>query len=206
MIIKVCGMREADNIRQVDGLAIDLIGFLFYEGSPRFSAHRPEYLPLSTKRVGVFVNESETVIGEKIEEYGLHFVQLHGTESPDFCARIQSYGVGVIKAFPIGSTDDLPQTAGYTSCCDLFLFDTPTKAHGGSGLSFDWDLLRLYQGPIPFLLSGGIGPDDATRVSDFYHPLCRGIDINSRFEISPGLKNISLLKSFLKNVNKNRHE
>ena len=204
-LIKVCGMREAENIREVEALGIDLMGFIFWPKSSRYVSERPAYLPTRCKRVGVFVNEDAETIRKIAEDYALDYIQLHGHESPDFICRLRSLcgdSIATIKAFNIATTEDLEATKPYEGIVDYFLFDTKGKSVGGNGEKFDWSVLADYVGETPFLLSGGIGPDDAERVRTFNHPKCIGIDLNSRFELSPALKDINKLKSFLEKVKK----
>ena len=199
-IIKVCGMRDADNIRAVEQLGIDWMGFIFYERSGRYVSERPAYLPTSVKRVGVFVDAAIDTVGAKIAEYALDFVQLHGNESADYIRRLRSTycpSVGVIKAISIETAADLRRHELYDGTVDFFLFDTRCTTVGGSGRHFDWSVLDGYDGSVPFLLSGGIGPDDAGHISTFRHPKLAGIDLNSRFESSPALKDIIKLKQFI---------
>ena len=198
--VKVCGMREAENIREVEALGIDLMGFIFWPKSSRYVSERPAYLPTQCKRVGVFVNEDIKQVKRIAEEYSLDVIQLHGSESPDYIRQLGSVcgdTIATVKAFNIATAADLDATKSYEGIVDYFLFDTKTPIPGGSGVQFDWSLLADYVGQTPFLLSGGIGPDDAERVKTFQHPKCIGIDLNSRFEISPGLKDVEKLKKFL---------
>ena len=199
MMIKVCGMREADNIREVEALGIDMMGFIFWPKSSRYVSQRPDYLPKRVKRVGVFVDEDPEQVRRLAGEYGLDFIQLHGKESPSYILQLR--GLHVIKAFNISTAEDLLQTQPYEGLVDYFLFDAKGKSVGGNGEKFNWDVLDAYQGSTPFLLSGGIGPDDATRVNAFCHPKCIGIDLNSRFELAPGLKDVTKLKEFMSNLN-----
>lgn len=206
-LIKVCGMRDARNIREVEHLGIDIMGFIFWEPSRRFVARKPDYLP-SCARAGVFVDAPQDYILNKVREFGLNYIQLHGHETPAFCRdlkqALQQNGlsaVSLIKAFNIAQKDDLAATTDYSESCTLFLFDTKTPLPGGSGKQFDWQILDSYQGSTPFLLSGGIGPEDYDRLKQFHHPLCRGIDLNSRFEVEPALKDVARLEYFLKQWN-----
>ena len=202
-MIKVCGMREAENIRAVEALGIDLMGFIFWPKSSRYVNERPAYLPTQCKRVGVFVNASIEEIMQKVQDYALDYIQLHGSESPEYAQRLRSvYGdsVAVIKAFNIATKEDLEATKSYEDLADYFLFDTKAQLPGGSGQQFDWSVLADYVGETPFLLSGGIGPDDAERVKAFNHPKCVGIDLNSKFEVEPALKDIQKLKTFLEQL------
>lgn len=198
--VKVCGMRDAENIREVEALGIDLMGFIFWPKSSRYVSERPAYMPQTAKRVGVFVNEDIKQVKRIAEEYSLDVIQLHGSESPDYIRQLGSVcgdTIATVKAFNIATAADLDATKSYEGIVDYFLFDTKTPIPGGSGVQFDWSLLADYVGQTPFLLSGGIGPDDAERVKTFQHPKCIGIDLNSRFEISPGLKDVEKLKKFL---------
>lgn len=197
-LIKVCGMRQAENIREAEALGIDWMGFIFWPKSSRYVAERPTYLPTRCKRVGVFVDEQIEQVRHVAEDYALDIIQLHGNESPEYVRTLA--GHTLIKAFNIATADDLSQTRPYEGIVDLFLFDTKGRAVGGNGEKFDWTVLNAYQGATPFLLSGGIGPDDAGRIRAFRHPRCIGIDLNSRFEVSPAFKDVDLLREFVKNI------
>lgn len=199
-MVKVCGMREAGNIREVEALGIDLMGFIFWPKSSRYVAEPLSYLPTNVKKVGVFVDASPEDILQHVHDYGLDIVQLHGHESPDLAQTIALEGIKVIKAFNIATPDDLLQTQPYQGIVDFFLFDTKAHLPGGSGEQFDWSILDYYVGETPFLLSGGIGPGDADRVKLFRHPRCVGIDLNSRFELSPALKDVNQLREFINKI------
>ena len=204
MIIKVCGMREAENIREVERLGIDLMGFIFWPKSSRYVSKCPDYLPQQVKRVGVFVDEDPEEVKRQADNYSLDYIQLHGHETPEVISYLRTSAPpppGIIKAFNIATEEDLSQTLPYEGLVDLFLFDTKGQSVGGNGEKFNWDVLQAYHGETPFLLSGGIGPDDAAQVNAFRHPKCIGIDLNSRFELSPGLKDIAKLKEFICNLN-----
>ena len=198
MIIKVCGMRDAQNIRDIESLGVDWIGMIFWPKSKRYVAEVPSYLPGHLKKVGVFVDSTLDDILQHISDYQLDIIQLHGQESPDFAKALKPHTI--IKAFNIEKADDLLQTEKYESIADYFLFDTKGKMVGGNGEKFDWSVLTAYQGKTPFLLSGGIGPEDAGSVKSFHHPRCIGIDLNSRFESEPGFKDINQLKTFINNI------
>ncbi len=198
MIIKVCGMREAENIREVEALGIDLIGFIFWEKSSRYVSKRPAYLPTKCKRVGVFVDEDIESVKRIADDYALDYIQLHGHESSDYCAQLQ--GLHLIKAISVSSRNDIATYKTYEGLVEYFLFDTKCPSVGGSGQQFDWSVLSAYDGSTPFLLSGGIGPDDAERIKSFHHPQCIGIDLNSRFELAPGLKDVIKLQAFIKEL------
>ncbi len=199
MIRKVCGMRESGNIREVEALGIDWMGFIFWAHSARNVSLKPDYLPSRCKRVGVFVNAPISFIREKVRDFGLDILQLHGGEDEDFIRQLRSElpSLLIVKALNVAHKEDLEQSERYEGLCDFFLFDTKAEKVGGNGKSFDWDILHNYKGTTPFLLSGGIGPDDKERLRAFHHPQMAGIDLNSRFEIRPAVKDIHLLKSFL---------
>ena len=196
LVIKVCGMREADNIHEVEALGVDWLGLIFWPKSSRYVSERPDYLPQHAKRVGVFVDEAVDTVKKKADAYALDLIQLHGSESPDYIRALKA-SCSIIKAFSIATADDLEQTKDYEGLVDYFLFDTKGPSVGGNGVQFNWDVLKDYHGQTPFLLSGGIDPDDAERIQAFHHPQCIGIDLNSRFELSPGLKDINKLKQFI---------
>lgn len=231
MIIKVCGLRETENIREVSKLSVDLLGFIFWPESPRFvrmissqagiipdyseerlkSAKANETAGTSSSRdisrVGVFVDDMPQNIVTRVYNYRLDYVQLHGNESPTMIENLRRTlepdikpGIKIIKAFGIEKPEDLNQCDAYEGLTDLFLFDTKTPAKGGSGKPFDWTVLSDYHGHTPFLLSGGIGPDDVEKIKSFRHPLFAGIDLNSRFETEPGVKDISKLKTFIQDI------
>ena len=191
-------MMDTENIRKVEALGIDLMGFIFWPKSSRYVRERPAKLPTQCKRVGVFVDEDIDTVKRIANEYALDFLQLHGHESPEYCAQL--HGFHLIKAISVSGVDDIATYKAYMGHVDYFLFDTKCLSVGGSGQQFDWNVLSAYDGETPFLLSGGIGPDDAKRLKTFQHPKCIGIDLNSRFEIAPGLKDIDKLKQFLEQL------
>jgi phosphoribosylanthranilate isomerase len=200
MKIKVCGMRDPHNMAQIARIKPDYMGFIFYAPSPRFVGDlSPEALQGLTpdiRRIGVFVNAPEAYVLEMAERYRLDGVQLHGSESPDLCARIrQNYPV--IKAFGVASEADLRAVDDYAGVCDLFLFDTKTPAHGGSGQAFDRRILSAYTGQTPYLLSGGICEADAASLATWDDAHCVGVDINSRFESAPGVKSAEAVERFI---------
>ncbi len=197
-------MREADNIRQVEALGIDWLGFIFWPKSSRFVHERPAYLPANAKRVGVFVDADIEVVRETAAAYCLDIIQLHGKESPSYIKQLRSlcsdHVAVIVKAFNIATPEDLKQTEPYEGITDYFLFDTKAKMVGGNGTQFDWTVLNDYQGNTPFILSGGIGPDDAEKVKAFHHPMLAGIDLNSRFETVPAHKDVNLLRTFIETI------
>ena len=198
MIIKVCGMRDTRNIGEVDDLCPQWMGFIFWPKSSRFVSQKPDCMPAYAQRVGVFVDENVERVKQTAADFSLGIIQLHGKEPPEYADGLRKWKV--VKAFNIAAADDLEQTRRYEGHADYFLFDTKAQLAGGNGLKFDWDVLRKYQGHTPFLLSGGIGPDDAERVKAFQHPRCAGIDLNSRFETAPGLKDVNKLREFIKKI------
>ena len=279
-LIKVCGMRDAQNIREVAALGVNLIGLIFYPKSPRYvesissdagiipdySSLTPDPLPEGEGRnmldkqlkaeetkgetrnkqpvsaqlkstqskapfnkvttplslgeghggeaaipkfVGVFVDDMPQNIVTAVYNYHLSYVQLHGDESPVMIDNLRRTlvpdivpQIKIIKAISVSSAEDLKRCEQYEGHADLFLFDTKCKGYGGSGQKYDWSVLEAYTGQTPFLLSGGIGPDDIDRLRDFHHPQCVGIDLNSKFETAPGMKDINLLQNFLHQLNK----
>lgn len=196
-------MREPDNIREVEALEINWMGFIFYPRSPRYVSGKPAYLPKRVKRIGVFVDATSEEIGRTIEEFHLDGIQLHGHETPAECQAIRTVCAYVnpelllIKALHLNKESDVRQANLYDNICNFILFDTPSSRFGGSGTTFDWNLLAAYCGQTPFILSGGIGIHSLTALSLFHHPKWAGIDLNSQFEDKPGSKNIALLNSFL---------
>ena len=282
-LIKVCGMRDAQNIREMAALGVNLIGLIFYPKSPRYiesissdAGIIPDYSSLNSltpkplskgegsdmldkqlkaeetegearnkqieseqlkstqskapfnkvttplsfgegqggeaaipKFVGVFVNDMPQNIITAVYNYHLSYVQLHGDESPVMIGNMRRTlvpdivpQIKIIKAISVSSAEDLKCCEQYEGHVDLFLFDTKCKGYGGSGQKYDWSVLEAYTGQTPFLLSGGIGPDDADRLRAFHHPQCIGIDLNSKFETAPGMKDINLLQNFLHQLNK----
>lgn len=205
-LIKVCGMIEGENIRNVEEQGVDMIGFIFYPHSPRYLCKTPGYLPARAKRVGVFVNESRENIRMYACRFGLDYIQLHGTESPGYCHSLQANGLRLIKAFSVSRTEDLLLTSAYNGLCDYFLFDTQSPGYGGSGNCFDWNLLHSYSAPTPFLLSGGIHPYSAKAIQEFRHSRFAGIDLNSRFETAPGIKEVERIETFLRELKRINHK
>ena len=194
MIVKVCGIKYQDNADALAASGVDMIGLNFYEHSPRY-INSPISIPNGMQTVGVFVNETLSDVIEKIKEYNLDYVQCHGNESIEYCESLKPYAK-VIKAV---SVQDSINTKSIDSL-DMLLFDTKTKDYGGSGRKFDWSLIDSYKGDTPFLLAGGIGPDDAEEIAKIKHPKLLGVDINSQFEIEPGLKDISKIKKFISEI------
>lgn len=217
-MIKVCGLRDGENIRQVAALGVDWIGLIFWPHSPRYVSMIPSNAGIipdrvsdigefKAKRVGVFVDPTAQDVITRVVNFQLDLIQLHGHETPTFIRNLRHTladirPVKVIKAISVSSRDDIAAYKDYADCVDYFLFDTKCKTVGGSGEQFDWSVLEAYDGDIPFLLSGGIGPDDAERVRNFHHPQCIGIDLNSRFESEPGFKDVAALRQFINQLNR----
>ena len=214
-------MRDAENIQQVIALGVNMIGLIFWPKSPRYvqsfstnagiipDLKNPAIKDISNpdaSYVGVFVDEMPQNIVTHAYNYKLDYIQLHGNESPIYIDNLRKTlvpdilpNVKIIKALSINEKSDVLKWKTYEGHVDMFLFDTKsTQTVGGTGKHFDWSLINMYDGNIPFLLSGGIGPDDAEAVKSFKHPMCVGIDLNSRFEKEPGMKDVDKLKAFLK--------
>ena len=199
-------MREPKNIEQVAQLGVDMMGFIFYPKSPRYVSYVLARSDADRKvcRVGVFVNDSIPEILDKIHSFSLNAVQMHGNESRELCEQLREENgdIKIIKAISVSNAGDIQKDKEYVGAVDYFLFDTKCKTVGGSGQQFDWQILDEYDGDVPFLLSGGIGPEDAFRIRTFHHSQCVGIDLNSRFEIEPGVKDVEKLNKFLNEIKK----
>ena len=205
MKIKICGMKHPDNIREIAALAPDMMGFIFYAQSPRYVSvgEVAAALPLLTKtiqRVGVFVNELPEKVIEICTRLQLNYAQLHGNETPQIAAQIRNKGIGVIKAFKVDDAFNMNTVLDYEESADFFLFDTNTAQHGGSGKKFNWSILNTYPSNKPFILSGGIGVDDIEEVLNLTFPHFYGIDINSKIELSPGLKDVQQAQNIITKI------
>ena len=205
LMIKICGMREPENILEVADLKPDLMGFIFYPDSPRYAGKilNPEILtrfPPGISRVGVFVNGDFDDIYGTIHKYSLDMVQLHGDESPETCRQLSEGGIHVIKSFNIKDSNGFRSCEKYIPYTSYFLFDASTSKYGGAGYKFDWKILDRYTLGHPFLLSGGIAPADVYDLLEITNPAFCGIDLNSRFEVKPGLKDVKILKKFISDI------
>jgi phosphoribosylanthranilate isomerase len=204
--IKICGMKFPENITEIAALQPDYLGFIFYEKSPRYFENTIPNLPKAIQKVGVFVNASFEEIEEKVTQHNLDLVQLHGNESPELCALLETNLVKVIKAFNIDKSFNFNILNNYTNYCSYFLFDTKGDKHGGNGTSFDWTVLAQYSIHKPYFLSGGIGLEIIDNLNQFlssdYAEYCVAIDLNSKFEVRPGLKNPETLKELIHTLNK----
>jgi phosphoribosylanthranilate isomerase len=206
MNIKVCGITQFKQLQQLEALNIDFAGLIFYKDSPRYMGNKItgkqiKDADFDIKKVGVFVDPGYSELLDAIDEYGLDIVQLHGNETPEMCEEL-SAEVEVIKAFriPGDKASDIDEmVADYDAVCDYYLFDTAglKESFGGTGQQFDWGILKKAKIEKPFFLSGGIGVDDAAKVKAFTHPDFFAVDVNSRFELSPGLKDMAAILKFL---------
>ncbi len=197
ILIKICGINHVINHETLGKLPIQMFGLNFYAKSKRLLTEVLIPFP-DIDYVGVFVNENLDTILAKVKKHRLSFVQLHGDESEEQCT-ILSRSTKVIKVFRVGQEFDFSITDRF-KMCKYFLFDTYSNDYGGSGLKFDWNILDQYLGQTPFLLSGGIGPGDITLIQRIDHPMFAGVDLNSKFEISPGVKNVDLIQKFIKQM------
>lgn len=199
LLLKVCGLREHDNIEAIAQTGIDYMGFIFYKASKRYVDNILEAPWLRKQNfkpvhVGVFVNEQLAIIQERANDYQLKVIQLHGDESPEDCRALQERGLKVWKVFSIGNDFDFDLLNPYMSVVDAFLFDTQGKARGGNGIAFDWQVLQKYALAMPFLLSGGIGVDNIEEALQLDLPGLAGIDVNSKLEDAPGRKNVEKVR------------
>ena len=202
MKIKVCGMKYKDNIVDLLTLPVNYIGFIFYANSPRYVGQdfNIDFLDnnIQIKKTGVFVNDTIENVLNTVKKYKLDFVQLHGNEQPEFCDHIAEQNIQVIKAFQIDNNFDFQLTVKYRSSCTYFLFDTKTTSYGGSGNTFNWDVLNKYDNEVPYFLSGGIDINMADKIKSLSSKFnIHAIDLNSRFEIEPGLKDIEKINNFI---------
>lgn len=207
MIVKVCGMREPEQMMALEKMGVDLMGMIFFPKSPRFVDSEDicsGCLPKNIRKVGVFVKADLATIVSTVKKYNLSFVQLHGGEDAEFASVVKKHtGVGIIKAVSVSSVDDVKNLSSeWESVADYMLFDYKCVGYGGSGQQFDWAVLDEYSLDLPFLLSGGVGVDDAEAVKKISHPKFAGVDVNSKFEISPANKDIEKVQQFLSIIRK----
>lgn len=205
MRIKVCGMTQMDQVEQLPGLGATFAGFIFYPKSPRYVFRHMTSAQLkkvnTINKVGVFVNASVEEVLLMVDECRLHMVQLHGDESPKYCERIADY-VSVVKAFRLSDNDSIEWMVNpYMDVCDMFMFDTMGAGYGGTGKKFDWNILKGSNIGKPFFLSGGIQPEDTNSLKEFHQePVAKAlfaIDINSKFESAPGIKQMDKVAKFI---------
>jgi len=200
-------MRDPENISGVAAALPDYLGFIFYPKSKRFVGFEPSpetlaVVPDSVKKVGVFVDETPEKVLETAQNWKLDVIQLHGNETPEYCRQIQNSGITVFKAFSMDKSFEFGSLNAYSGVCDCFLFDNKGQLPGGTGQKFNWQLLENYNGDVSFFLSGGIEPNDLEAIRNFEHPRWRGIDINSGFEISPAMKDVMKVKTFISGIRK----
>lgn len=196
-------MKFTKNREAMEALDTDMLGYIFYAPSKRYVGEHPEaglfnsYKP----KVGVFVDANAFEILGLAKNFDFTYIQLHGKENPKTCKLLKDQGLRLIKVFPVDEKFKFSSTKAYEGIVDYFLFDTKTRLHGGSGQKFEWKLLENYKGDTPFLLSGGVGPNDAENIKAIQHPKLIGVDLNSGFEDEPGLKNVEQIEQFIKELN-----
>lgn len=200
MKIKVCGMKYPDNIEAIVKMNPDYLGFIFYEKSPRFvgdsvSKSLMESIPNTIKKVAVFVNAPIEKVVQTIQDFGFDYAQVHGDENSEYCAQLKNYGIKIIKAFGIDEQYDFSKLEDYKPYCDFFLFDTRGIQYGGNGFSFNWKVLERYDNKKSFFLSGGIGPENIEEAVSLEDLNIEALDLNSKFEIEPGVKDEIRIKS-----------
>ncbi|BDS14488.1 phosphoribosylanthranilate isomerase [Aureispira anguillae] len=198
MKVKVCGMRAVDNLLELTQLNIDFVGFIFYPKSSRYVAVPPvATIPHRIQKVGVFVNARLEEIDRNAEQFSLNYIQLHGDETVEYCQALKAKGYRLIKAFAVDETFDFDQLNAYEDYCDFFLLDAKGKSYGGNGIQFDWQILEHYTSQKHFFLSGGIDLGSINAIKNLAIPQLYGIDINSKFEIAPALKDIPKVQQLL---------
>jgi phosphoribosylanthranilate isomerase len=201
MKLKVCGMRDAENIKELAQLRTDFIGFIFYDKSPRFVGNQLDVevvqsIPREIRKVGVFVNATVDYILQNVRKYNLQYVQLHGNETPDFCKSLRLKGVNIIKAFRLDESFIFSQLNNYKPHVDFFLFDAKGEGYGGNGITFDWSILKKYDNEKPYFLAGGISLDNLDELANIIaKPYA--FDVNSKFEVSTGIKDIDKIAQLI---------
>ena len=195
-------MKFTENREEVEKLPVDLLGYIFYPPSKRYVGENPQegLFNAEKPKVGVFVDENAFEILGLAKNLGFEWVQLHGKENPKTCQLLKNQGLKIIKAFRVDESFQFHKTKPFERIADYFLFDTKSNLPGGSGKKFDWKILNKYEGNTPFLLSGGIKPEDSEEIKKIDHPQLAGVDLNSGFEDEPGLKNIDKLKNFITDI------
>lgn len=205
MKIKVCGLRDADNLKEIAALNPDFVGFIFYDQSPRFVGEELDEeavksLPRSIRKVGVFVNASPDYILRSVKKYDFQYVQLHGTETPEYCRSLRNRGISLIKAFRVDESFNFSMLNNYKAHCDFFLFDAKGDQPGGNGVTFDWSILKRYDNEKPFFISGGIGLDNLDQLTQLKGMKLYGVDVNSQVETAPGVKDVVKVKELIDRV------
>lgn len=209
--VKVCGLTDSSNIELISGCGADFFGFIFYRNSKRYVGNSGNFslfssVPAGIQKVGVFVNEKPETILRTAESAGLDVIQLHGKEPIYNCKMLKSAGLTVIKAFGVGAAFKPETTDRFSDVCDYFLFDKEDEVHGGSGKKFNWDQVLNYLFEKPFFIGGGIGPEDSVIRKAVVNNQFYGVDINSRFEISPGIKDAIKVKKFIREIREEIYE
>lgn len=207
--IKICGMRDADNILQAASFAPDYMGFIFYPASPRFVGNAfviPPNLSSTIRRVGVFVNEATDLILLKARQLGLDHIQLHGNETTAQAAQLKDAGLKVIKVFSVDDAFNFQSTKAYVPLVDYFLFDTKGKHYGGNAKTFNWEILKHYDQEIPFFLSGGLSPENVEEVFELKGMNLHALDVNSGVEEAPGKKSTEKLRSLFETLSQKSTE
>jgi phosphoribosylanthranilate isomerase len=209
--IKVCGMRDPENIRAISSYGPDYMGFIFYNKSPRFVGDHfdtsvLDSIPQTIKKVGVFVNEDIDKLVDIAEKYHLDYLQLHGDESIEYCQEMKERGYKIIKAISINSESDVIKSKLYSNVVDYILFDTGGKNYGGNGMKFNWDVLKSYDQNTPFFLGGGLGLDDLADIRIFRDLGVHSLDINSGFEEEPGMKDLQKVQKAIKRIKEEVYE
>lgn len=202
MKIKVCGLRDAENLNQIAALNPDFVGFIFYDQSPRFVGEdldegAVKALPRSIRKVGVFVNASPDYVLRSVKKYNFQYVQLHGNETPDYCRSLQNRGLNIIKAFRVDASFNFSMLNNFKAQCDFFLFDAKGDQPGGNGVTFDWSILNRYDNEKPFFISGGIGLDNLDQLEALKGMKLYGVDVNSQVETAPGVKDVTKVKELI---------
>ncbi|TAE31026.1 MAG: phosphoribosylanthranilate isomerase [Cytophagales bacterium] len=202
MNIKVCGLRDAENLNEVAALSPDFVGFIFYDKSPRFVGESLDVdvvraLPRWVRKVGVFVNASPEFVIRSVKKYDLQYAQLHGNETPDFCKSLRMRGINIIKAFRVDESFNFSMLNNYKQHCDFFLFDAKGEQPGGNGVQFDWSVMSRYDNDKPFFISGGIGLHNLADLDQIRHLKLYGVDVNSQVEVSPGVKDMEKIRELI---------
>jgi phosphoribosylanthranilate isomerase len=202
MKIKVCGLRDAENITAIAALNPDFVGFIFYDQSPRFvgedlNEEVVKAIPRSIRKVGVFVNASPDYILRNVKKFDFQYVQLHGTETPEYCRSLRNRGISLIKAFRVDESFNFSMLNNYKAHCDFFLFDAKGDQPGGNGITFDWSILSRYDNEKPFFISGGIGLDNLDQLAQLKDMKLYGVDVNSQVETAPGVKDVAKIKELI---------
>jgi phosphoribosylanthranilate isomerase len=201
MELKVCGITTSEDIMELIPLKISRLGFIFYHQSKRYVYGKLiedglKAIPKHIKKTGVFVNAEISEIEQIVEQYNLDSIQLHGDETPDFCRHFRTK-TEVIKTISIKDKSSFETVKEYKNACDLFLFDTQSEHYGGTGKTFPWEWLEAFTLDKPFYLSGGISLENVEEIKNIKHQKLLGIDINSKFEIRPGIKDIEKIKQLI---------